>query len=177
MAATKEIGKLEHLAEMAGIKLDDIAKLLEPMIANSVAKTLNEMKLADVISSTIEAKVKERTDAISTEVKTALEQIPAAQQAGQGQPQGSSLQQTILASIAQKVIGGGDSGDSMDKFLDRMMKFQQMGAMMYQNPMAQAAQMIMNMMKVSLGMGLTTKQVVEGVGALVEPTKQPPPQP
>jgi len=176
MVSEKKIkSKLEEQATSAGIDIVEVLKLAEPIIAQSVAKTINEMKLPDLISQTIEARVKERTDAIGAEVKEAVAQMQAAQPAQQpDQPQQpNQLQQMILATLAQKFIG--DSTDSMDKFLEKMMKFQQVGAMMYQNPLAQAATMLTTMMKTAYSMGLEPQQVVKGMENLAIPNQ--PPQP
>lgn len=169
--------KLEDLIAGLGLDPTEIFKLLEPVVAKSIASTLHEMKLPDLIATTIDEKVKERTDALGAEVKTALDALrdrlqPA--QPGGEQQQIHPLAQTVLSALLQR-SGGGDSDD---KFFDRMFRMQELSARMYQNPLAQAASMLSTMMRTAYSMGLEPQQVMKGLEEIGKPPQaESPPKP
>ncbi len=171
------------LSEVALILAPEVAKQLEPAIAQSAAKTINEMKLPDLIVQTIDQQVKTQTDAIGAEVKAALAQMTATRQAAPqpDQPlrQGITLQDIIAGIAALK--GGGDGMAGVAQMFKGMQTFMEMTATMYQGPRLAAQKELLDILKGGYSIGMDTKQVLEGaekgvnkgLDALVKPTTQP----
>ena len=159
------------LTEVAALLVPEVAKLLAPEMAQAAAATLNEMKIPDIITSTIDEKVTAKTDALGLEVKAVLEQIQANQTGVPGP--GANVQQTqemnpIAQALLMKAIGGGgDGGDPLGKALDNMVKLQNIGVVMYQNPLSQAMQMLTGMLKVGMSAGIPNDKLAEGLENIV----------
>lgn len=176
---------IEKATEAAGIPLEDILTLAQPLIAQAVAKTLSEMNVPELLAQTVDERVKDRTDAIEgkvdallTEIKTATAMTAQPDQSNQGQVNNPFVQ-TVLASLAQKALGGGGSSDGFDLMLQRMKSFGEAAAVLYQTPRLQGMKELIDMQKASYGIGLTTEQVVKGSEALItgEDIARPPKQP
>ena len=99
-----------------GIDPNEIMAVLSPLVEASVVKTLEKMQLGEVINkrmADIEAKLSGEVASLTEVIK----QVPA-QGNGQpqnGRPQNTQLRDTILASIAQKIIGGNSGDNSLDQ--------------------------------------------------------------
>ena len=170
---------IEDKAKAFGIDLEEAMKLAEPLIASAVAKTLGEMKLGEVIDKAVGDRVSQVEKRLSQQITGVVEtikQIPASQTVESTQvlpgQQSSRLQDTVVAALAQKVLGGGDS-DSFDKFFDRMIKMQQMSAIMFNNPFEQASRMLTNFMTAGSRAGMTKEEIMGGLGDLAKPPEKP----
>ena len=105
---------LEKLRAL-GIEPDQVMAILSPLVETSVVQTLEKMQLGEAINK--------KMAEIETRLKATLEPT---QQASSSLPPSDSnapntqLRDTILAGIAQKLIGGGNSGsfEQMTKMLD-----------------------------------------------------------
>ena len=96
-----------------GINPNDIMVALGPLVETSVVQTLEKMQLGEFINKRfgeVEAKLLQ-------EIKTTLEKLQTVttQPSGDNQPQNTQLQDTILATLAQKFIGGGSSDGGMEQ--------------------------------------------------------------
>ena len=96
-----------------GINPNDIMVALGPLVETSVVQTLEKMQLGEFINKRfgeVEAKLLQ-------EIKTTLEKLQTVttQPSGDNQPQNTQLRDTILATLAQKLIGGGSSDSGMEQ--------------------------------------------------------------
>ncbi len=170
---------LENVAKAAGFDLGAILKFAEPLISQAVAKTLQEMKLTETLTTAIDKAVKQKTDAIEAQVTAAIahftQQPAPAPTLGPTAPQGGGISDTLIAAIAQNVLGGGGGGiKGLKEMFEGMKGFMDMTASLYQIPRLNAQKEIIDIMKAGYAIGLETKQVIEGaekgLAGLTKPT-------
>jgi len=106
---TKQSDSMEEKLRMLGVDSAQVDAFFE----SCVIKVLEKMQLGEAINKRfgeVEAK-------LSQEIKTTLEKLQTVttQPSGDNQPQNTQLRDTILATLAQKLIGGGSSDSGMEQ--------------------------------------------------------------
>lgn len=160
----------------------DIDAILESRVAAAVNKVLTDSHLADIVpvmQAKMDATDKKLTDL--TQLLTSLAEKAQAGQAALAQAPGgqSSDGMNLLAALLR---GGQGGGDNLDSFMKRMIEFQTLSASMWQNPLAQAGKMILDMQAgMYRNLQATPEQVVKGtqdmVNRLAVQANEPKPNP
>lgn len=115
---------LEKLKQF-GIEPNQVMAALNPLVEASVVKSLEKLHLAEAIDKRmgdIETKLTQRIESIASQVSQAQGQGSEAQ--GHAQPADSGntqLRDSLIAAVAQKFLGGGDSGGTGE--LERLTKY------------------------------------------------------
>ena len=106
---SKQPDPMEEKLRMLGIDSAQVDAFFE----SRVLKVLEKMQLGEAINKRfgeVEAKLLQ-------EIKTTLEKLQTVttQPSGDNQPQNTQLRDTILANLAQKLVGGGSSDSGMEQ--------------------------------------------------------------
>lgn len=150
--------------QMLGIDIDAI---LESRIAKALSKVLVDSKFGEIVPA-MQAKM-EMTDKELAELKQILTSFVEQIKAGQAvQPANGGGLGDIANLIALVKGGGGGSGNSFDGFMESMMKFQTLSAQMWQNPLAQATKMVLDMQAGSYKLGASREEIKKGTETLLE---------
>jgi hypothetical protein len=151
----------------------DIDAILESRVAKAVNKVLTDSHLAEIVpvmQTKIDATDKKLTDL--TALLTSLAEKAQAGQASLAQVAPGAQGSDGMALLAA-LIKGGQGGGGGDDFFEKMIKYQTAAAAMWQNPLAQAIQMVTTMQKGSYGIGLSTEQVIKGTESLLGKPAEP----
>ena len=157
---TEKADPLEKLKAL-GIQPDEAMAILSPLVEASVVQMLEKMQLGEAINK----KVSEVETKLSGQIKQTLEPLQqAAGQSSEGeQPQNTQLRDKILATLAQKFIGG-DSGGSLDSLLAQQIKIGQL-VEAFTKPYRDAEEATLKRVNLMLGIGakagLTPKETLE----------------
>ena len=144
-----------------GIEPEQVMAILSPLVETSVVQMLEKMQLGEAINK----KVSEVETKLSGQIKQTLEPLQqAAGQSSEGeQPQNTQLRDKILATLAQKFIGG-DSGGSLDSLLAQQIKIGQL-VEAFTKPYRDAEEATLKRVNLMLGIGakagLTPKETLE----------------
>ena len=112
---------LEKLRAL-GIEPDQVMAILSPLVETSVVQTLEKMQLGEAINKKM-TEIETRLKATLEPTQQASSSLPPSDgntQDTSGNTQDTKLRDTILTSIAQKLIGDGNSSgfEQMTKMLD-----------------------------------------------------------
>jgi len=161
---------------------EEISRSADAIIVARVNKLLSEMDLSGAIDKAVGARVAQAEEKLSKQVDavaSAIQQNQTASDAtaAKAVPGGAgTLQDTILAALATKLIGGNSGGSDFASFLKTMQSFQEASAALYQGPRIQAQREIIDIMKAGYGLGLSTEQVIGGAEKGIESIAKPKPK-
>lgn len=167
-----------------GLTMEDVAALMQPLIAQAVGETLNKMDLPTMLNKVVESTVTNQITSLVSQIKppdNGAAGVPAGlkQPPGGGAPGNAALQQLamnwIMGQMAPKTAQQDPTG--MDAFLSGMMKFQQASAMVYRGPFNEAAATLSTLMGAALKAGASPETVIEGLAKIGKQPDEPKPSP
>ena len=160
-----------------GIEPEQVMAILSPLVEASVVKILEKMQLGETINkrmSEVETKLSGQFKAILEP----LQQVTNPQAGGEQpsgsdtQPQNTQLRDTILASLAQKLIGGNSLGglEQITKTLELASNVANVVMKPYMEGQRDTLRQLNELLRLSSGLGLTPEQRQKMVSGYTEGT-------
>lgn len=110
---------LEKL-RMSGVEPEEIISAFQPLVETSVVQVLEKLQFGEAINKRM-ADVETNLTAKLNQVLEPLQQAVQSGGPGGGNSQGNTqLRDTVIAAVAQKILGGGDSAGSLTAQLSKL---------------------------------------------------------
>ncbi len=179
---------LKDVTQGLGIKPEDMAAFLQPLITQGVLETLNQINIGKRISEAATEAVKSQLEPLITqanklmpgggtgggvEMTTGDAGAEAALKPGGGGGMGEQL----LLTIFQKFLNGGNGNgnnplDSMQKIMETMTTMRNWASAMYQTPRNEVYSEVANLLKMGYQSGLKPDQLANSLESSIKKSAQ-----